>query len=140
MKSTSLLIPFLGPIFHTTFTLEIYPEQWKKSFMIVLRKPGRPDYSLPKAYRPITLLNTMAKLLSSCVADDLKYIAEHHHLLPPTHFRGRPGRSTTDSLHLLTKFITDAWASKDQFVSSSEFGAWHLGLGGLCPVLGYQGD
>jgi hypothetical protein len=117
MKSAPLLVPFLGPIFRATFTLKIYPEQWKKSSTIVLRKPGRPDYSLPKAYRPITLLDTMAKLLSSCVANDLTYIAEQHQLLPPTHFGGRPGRSTTDSLHLLTKFITDAWASKDQFVS-----------------------
>ncbi|KAG2360085.1 hypothetical protein BDR07DRAFT_1290669, partial [Suillus spraguei] len=53
---------------------------------IAVCKPGRPDYSVPKAYRPITLLDTMAKILSSCVADDLTYIAEEHHLLPPTHF------------------------------------------------------
>lgn len=59
----------------------------------------------------------MAKILSSCVADDLTYISEQHNLLPPMHFGGRPGRSTTDSLHLLAKFVTDAWASKDNHVS-----------------------
>lgn len=59
----------------------------------------------------------MAKVLSSCVADDLVYIAEQHNLLPPTHFSGRPGRSTVDSIHLLTKFTADAWASKDNHVS-----------------------
>jgi hypothetical protein len=86
-------------------------------FEDVLRKPGQPDYSVPKAYRPITLLDTMAKLLSSCIADNLTYIAEQHNLLPAMHFGGCPGWSTTDSLHLLTKFITDAWASKEHFVS-----------------------
>jgi hypothetical protein len=59
----------------------------------------------------------MAKILSSCVADDLTYIAEEHNLLPQTHFGGRPGRSTIDSLHLLTKFITNSWASKHDHVS-----------------------
>jgi hypothetical protein len=59
----------------------------------------------------------MAKILSSCVADELTYIAEQFNLLAPTHFGGRPGRTTTDSIHLLTKFITDAWASKEGFVS-----------------------
>jgi hypothetical protein len=63
------------------------------------------------------LLNSMAKILSSCVADNLTYIAEEHNLLPPMHFGGRPGRSTIDSLHLLTKFITDSWASKNDRIS-----------------------
>lgn len=107
----------MGPIFRATFTLGIYPEEWKKFSTIVLCKPGRPDYSLPKAYHPIMLLDTMAKILSSCVADNLVYIAEQHNLLPPTHFGGQPGRSTVDSIHLLTKFTADAWASKDNHVS-----------------------
>jgi hypothetical protein len=85
--------------------------------MIVLRKTGRPDYSVPKAYRPIMLLDTMAKLLSSCIADDLMYIAEQHGLLPATCFSRQPGRSTVDSLHILMKFITDTWALKDNHIS-----------------------
>jgi hypothetical protein len=60
----------------------------------------------------------MAKILSSCVADDLTFIAEHHALLPNSHFGGRPGCTTVDSLHLLTKFTHDAWAHpKEKYVS-----------------------
>jgi hypothetical protein len=33
----------------------------------VLRKPGKPDYSLPGAYRPISLLNTLGKLLEAVI-------------------------------------------------------------------------
>ena len=36
-------------------------------------------------------------------------ILETHNLLPSTHFGGRPGRSTTDSLHLLETTIRHAW-------------------------------
>jgi hypothetical protein len=60
----------------------------------------------------------MAKILSSCVADDLTFIAEHHALLPNSHFGGRPGHTMVDSLHLLTKFTHDAWAHpKEKYVS-----------------------
>jgi len=117
VKGVPLLIPYLGPIFQATFHLSIYPEEWKQLSTIVLCKPSQPDYSLPKAYRPITLFDSMAKILSSCIADDLTYITEHHNLLPPMHFNRHPRRSTTDSLHLLTKCVMDAWASKDSFVS-----------------------
>ncbi|KAG2068832.1 hypothetical protein BDR04DRAFT_958341, partial [Suillus decipiens] len=82
------LVPLMGLIFRATFTLGSYSQEWKCSSTIVLRKPGRPDYSVPKAYQPIILLDTMAKILSACVADDLTYIAEQNQLLPDTHFRG----------------------------------------------------
>jgi hypothetical protein len=74
-----------------------------------LRKPNRADYTLPKSYRPIVLLKTLAKPLSMAVAEDLTYILEKHNLLPEQHFGGRPGRTATDAVHVTTKFITDAW-------------------------------
>ena len=77
--------------------------------MVILCKPGKPDYSAPKAYRPLALLNTTAKLLSAIVTDRTSYLLEAHGLLPRTHFSGRPGHSTTDSLHLLETMIKHAW-------------------------------
>ncbi|EIW77152.1 hypothetical protein CONPUDRAFT_62821, partial [Coniophora puteana RWD-64-598 SS2] len=53
---------------------------------IILHKPGQPDYSTPKAYQPIALLDTLAKILSLCVTKNLTFLAETHNLLPPTHF------------------------------------------------------
>ena len=38
---------------------------------IVLRKPGKPRYDVPKAHWPIALMNTLGKLLSTLVAEDL---------------------------------------------------------------------
>ena len=39
----------------------------------------------------------------------MSHLIETHHLLPATHFGGRPGRSTTDSLHLLEATVKNAW-------------------------------
>ena len=54
-------------------------------------------------------MNTLGKLLTAAIAEQLTYYTEKHGLLPPTHFGGRPGRTTTDALHTLTYKIKDAW-------------------------------
>lgn len=74
-----------------------------------MRKPGKPSYEEPKAYRPIALLNTLGKLLSSLIADDLSHFCETRDALPRTQFGGRPSRCTSDSMLLLTHSIKDAW-------------------------------
>lgn len=80
---------------------------------MVLRKPDKPDYTLAKAYWPITLLETIAKVLSSCIASVLQFHTEKKGLLPNTHFGGRPGRTGVDALQLMTSFIKDAWRRKE---------------------------
>jgi hypothetical protein len=104
-----LLVPYLLPLYRASLRLSHYPSIWKIYETIVLRKPEHPDYSLPKAYRPICLLKTIAKPLSIIVTEYLTHLAEKYSLLPPSHFGFRPGRSTTDSLLLLDKFVKDAW-------------------------------
>jgi len=79
---------------------------------VVLRKPGKPRYDTPKAYRPIALLNTLGKLLTAIIAEQLTYYTEKHTLLPPMHFGGGPARTTTDALHALTYRIKGAWRKK----------------------------
>lgn len=61
------------------------------------------------AYRPISLLNTLGKLLEAVMARRLSYLAEHHGLLPDTQFGGRPGRTTEQALLILTNAIDRAW-------------------------------
>ncbi|KIN94669.1 hypothetical protein M404DRAFT_83027, partial [Pisolithus tinctorius Marx 270] len=110
-KSPSLQDHLLH-LFNAVFTLRTYYEPWRESTTVILRKPGKPDYTTPKAYRPIALLNTTAKLLSAIVAERTTHILEDHQLLPATHFGGRPGRSTEDSLLLLEATIRHAWRQK----------------------------
>ena len=91
------------------FYLETYPQEWKESNTLVLRKPGKPSYTEPGAYRPIALLDTISKVLSACVAEDLTKFLEIHDLLPPNHFGCHPGQTTTDALQYLIAFTKDAW-------------------------------
>lgn len=89
--------------------LNVYPSHWLSLLTIVLRKPGKPAYNVSKAYRPIGLLDTIGKLFSTLITLDLSFLAEKHQLLPPTQFGGRPGRCTTDAMHLIIQKIKDAW-------------------------------
>jgi len=105
-----LLAEYLLWIFRTTFKLGTYSNRWQSWDTIVLHKPGKPRYGVPKAYRPIALANTFSKLLSSIVAKDLSFMCENHQqLLPVNHFRGQPGWNTSDAMHLLTHRIKGAW-------------------------------
>ena len=103
------LTDYLLHLFNAAVNLRAYYDPWRESTTVILRKPGKPDYSVPKAYRPIALLNTTAKLLTAIIADRTSYILESHNLLPATHFGGRPGRTTEDSLHLLESTVRHAW-------------------------------
>jgi len=111
-----ILITHLGPIFRATFKLKHYPERWKRFNTSVLRKPGKPDYTVPGAYRPIALLDVIAKLLAACVKETLEYHTDRLHLLPQRQF-ARPGCTTTDSLHLLVDFIKKAWRQKKEVIA-----------------------
>ena len=82
-------------IYKAILDLEEYYSPWREFTTVVLRKPDKPNYELPKAYRPIALISTMAKVLTALVAESLSNIIETHRLLPKTHFGGRPGRTTS---------------------------------------------
>jgi hypothetical protein len=56
---------------------------------MVLRKLGKLDYTIPKAYRLISLLPTLSKGLEAIMALRLTYLAKRYYLLPINHFRGR---------------------------------------------------
>ena len=100
---------FIVSIFTACVELGHHPRQWRNAKIVVLRKPGKPDYSVPGAYRPISLLNTLGKLLEAVMARRLSYLAEEHSLLPNSQFGGRPGRTTEQALLVLSSAIDQAW-------------------------------
>jgi hypothetical protein len=111
------LVPHLGPLFQATNTLTYYPQEWALTETLVLKKPGKPDYTSPAAWRPIVLSDGIARLLNSCQTEDIVTMCERHNVLPANHFGARPGRTTTDSIHMLTKTVKDAWR-KGQVIST----------------------
>ncbi|KAF4211069.1 hypothetical protein CNMCM5878_003191 [Aspergillus fumigatiaffinis] len=72
--------------------------------------PRKDDYTQPKAYRPIALLNTLGKALEAIIANRLAYIADSHQLLPSRHTGGRKLALTEHAIHLLLQQIHHAWS------------------------------
>jgi len=108
-KCTDMLISRLLDIYDTMFERKLMFKPWKTFITVVLRKPGKPRYDAPKAYRPIALLNTLWKVLTAIVVGQLTFVTEKHQLLLANHFGGRPGRTTTDAMHLLANTIKASW-------------------------------
>ena len=108
-KNADLLVKRLLPIYTAMLDKNLQYSPWKTFTTVVLRKPGKLHYDVPKAYRPIALLNTMWKVLSTIVADQISFLTENYQLLLRNHFGGRPGWTTTDAMHLLTLRIKAAW-------------------------------
>ena len=111
---TDILIPYLVPIFRAVLKLQVYPDGWKESITCILRKPGKERYNVPKAYQPVALLNTITKLLSSIVAEEISYLTETHQLIPATHFGGHLGPTTTDSVMTRSALGSDPSPSRTQ--------------------------
>jgi hypothetical protein len=108
-RCADLILNYLFHIFQGTLEQGYYYKPWRESITVVLRKPGKPNYSVPKAYQPIALLCTIAKLLTAIIADEVSWLTEKYQLLPKTHFGGRPGRTTTDAIHYLVHKVKEAW-------------------------------
>jgi hypothetical protein len=111
-KCADTLTDRLYYIYKAILELGIYYDPWKLSTTVVLCKLSKPCYDTPKAYRPIALLNTMCKVLTALMAELMLHYTETYQLLLPHHFEGRPGRTTSDAVHLLTHNIKDAWRKR----------------------------
>ncbi|KAJ6436839.1 reverse transcriptase [Purpureocillium lavendulum] len=98
----------LTRIFNQSLSLGYCPQHFRNSTTIVIRKQGKDDYTIPKSYRPIALLNTIGKVMDAIIATRLSYIAETYQLLPATHMGGRKLRSTEHALHYIIEKIYDA--------------------------------
>jgi len=95
-------------IYQASLDLKCLPTTWKVAKIVVIQKPNKPDYSLPKAYRPISLLMTVSKGLEAIVARRLSCLAEQYGLLPVNHFGGRRQRSCEQALDVLVEKIHEA--------------------------------
>ena len=70
---------------------------WTTAKVVPIAKPSKPDYSLPKAYRPISLLECSGKLLEKIVANRILHDLNTFSILPPTQFGSRDGHCAVDA-------------------------------------------
>jgi hypothetical protein len=63
-----ILTLILTKAFNSLVDLHYCPKAFKKSITVTLRKPGKSDYTEPKSYRPVALMNTLGKILDTVFA------------------------------------------------------------------------
>ena len=89
-----------------------HPEVWKQATGFILKKPKKPDYSQPKAYRVISLLNCLGKVSERILAKRLSYLAETTTLLHPSQIGSRLRKSAIDTTLLLQNQVEVNKANK----------------------------
>ncbi|KAM4060887.1 reverse transcriptase (RNA-dependent DNA polymerase) [Hirsutella rhossiliensis] len=87
----------------------VLPKQWRMAKIIPLKKPGKDDYTAARAWRPISLLSTLGKILEAVMAERISFAVETFGLLPTNHFGARKRRSAEQALVLLQEKIYKAW-------------------------------
>jgi hypothetical protein len=106
------LVPILTTVFNSSLNLQYCPKAFKKSITVSLRKPGKSDYTEPKSYRPVALMNTLGKIMDTVLARRIQHISETCELLPHTHMGGRKNLSCEHAIHLLMEKVYKAWRRK----------------------------
>lgn len=94
--------------------LSYFPSPWKEAAVVVLRKPGKSDYTKAKSYRPIGLLSVLGKVLEKMLVRRIRW-----HLLPrtnPKQYGFVPQRSTEDALYDLVQQVQANLRSKEMMV------------------------
>lgn len=88
------------------------PKCWKTAKGILLPKPNKPDYSIPKAYRVISLLECLGKVVEKVVAERISNYCEQKDIFHKGQFGCRKQRGTQDALSQLVDFTQQAWKQK----------------------------
>jgi len=85
---------------------------WREGTEIILKKSNKPDYSISKAYRIITLLNCLGKVAEKLIAMRLSYTAKtNDKLLDFDQIGGRKQRSAIDAV---LNLVHDAQMAKSR--------------------------
>jgi Reverse transcriptase (RNA-dependent DNA polymerase) len=92
-------LDLLTTLFNAALFLGIHP--WTEVKVVVIPKPGKTDYSAPKSYCPISLLECIGKVLEKIIARRLGSDVDHFNLLRPSQFRSRPHHSAMDAATIL---------------------------------------
>ena len=101
----------LANIFNVILDSGAWPSQLKEVDSIIIPKPKKERYNLPKAFCPIALLNTLGKLFTKILSKCLQFDGIAHDLFHLGQFRGISKHATTDVGIILMDIIT---SNRDQ--------------------------
>ena len=74
--------------------LSYFPLNWRSATILILKKPGKPDYLNPNAFRGISILNAGSKVFEFIIHVKLKKLAQDGKWFSENQHGFRPGKST----------------------------------------------
>ena len=98
----------LSDLLTASITVGYFPLLWKHANCIVVPKGGRRDQSVPKSYRPISLLSNISKVFEKLVARRIANAAIRVKALHSTQFGAIQNRSAIDALFAIVHPATEA--------------------------------
>ncbi|KAJ1299690.1 hypothetical protein OPQ81_005380 [Rhizoctonia solani] len=133
-------------LYNGCLDLGYHPSALRNAVISIIPKPRKTNMSDPKSYRPISLLETLSKLLEKIITRRLIFEAGKHDLLPHTQFGGRDMTSCTDAGICLVNDIHAYWNQKEYVslltmdVSGYFNNIDHVRLIYMCKRLGYSSN
>ncbi|KAB5590851.1 RNA-directed DNA polymerase from mobile element jockey [Ceratobasidium theobromae] len=101
-------------LYNAMLSFEYHPVCLKNALIAPIPKPNKFDFASPKAYRPISLLETLSKLFEKIMVARFTALSGLHGLIPPEQFGGKDMTSCMDAGLSLIHNIEGAWAGKKQ--------------------------
>ena len=105
ISSSEDVLASICTLFNNICRLGIWPTWLSESTSVIIPKPKKTDYMVPKAYRPIALLNTVGKLLTKVIAHRLQHDAAAFALLHEGQCGGVQKHAMIDAGLVLLDFI-----------------------------------
>ncbi|KAF8627910.1 hypothetical protein AX14_011288 [Amanita brunnescens Koide BX004] len=103
--NTDGVLDSMCTLFNNICVFGTWPSWFSESISVIIPKPKKVDYTVPKAYRPIALLNTIGKLLTKVIAHRLQFDAAAFSLLHEGQCGGVQKHATIDAGLSLLDFI-----------------------------------
>ena len=103
---------YLNSIIHIAnicIELRYWPSHFKRSTTIIISKPNKKLYNLPKTFRPIILLNTVRKLIKKVIGERLQFNTASNEFIHPSQLGGLKFKSTIDADVAFTHIIHTGW-------------------------------
>ena len=92
-------------IANTCIDLGYWPSHFKRSSMVIIPKPNKSSYDLPKSFRPIVLLNTLGKLIEKIIGERIQFHVVTNDFIHPSQLGSLKFKSTINAGVALTHII-----------------------------------
>jgi retron-type reverse transcriptase len=85
-----------------------FPRTWKREKLIPIVKPGKETCTDITKYRPISLINTAARVLEKILINRIMHHMHSNNLMSKNHYGFTPKTSTVDAVMALKDHMQDS--------------------------------